>query len=345
MSELEAATPTSYQTAMAKQLYRRAESGGRITLPAVPSMIDTYVKICDDVFKAVGVFLDSAELARLRGALKTELHTAFKASHRSEIIISYDCPQGAMVNYHIKAQWYSIEAEYEKWIANRQPPLFGIEPDARVWGLAMSAQNPSTFPILDIGAGTGKNALPLARHGFSVDVIEVTTKFAAMIQTEALRDKLNIRIFKNDIFDDIQGLRRDYQLVVLSEVASDFRTLAQLRKVFTLAAKSLATGGRFVVNTFLAKGGYTPDPSARELGQQSYSAIFTPHELLSAARGLNLDLESDVSAYEYEKANLPSNAWPPTSWYEGWASGQDVFGIAREQTPIELRWLVYRKRA
>jgi len=308
-------------------------------------MIDEYVKICDDVFKAVGVFFDPSELARLRGALKTELNTAFTASHRSEIIISYECPQGAVVNYHIKAQWYSIEAEYEKWVAKRAPPLFGVEPDARVWGLAMSTKNPSAFPILDIGAGTGRNALPLARHGFGVDVIEVTTQFADMIKTEARRDKLNIRVFNNDIFEDIKGLRRDYQLVILSEVVSDFRTSEQLNKVFILAAQSLATGGRFVLNTFLTKEGYTPDPSARELGQQCYSAIFTRHDLSAAARGLNLDLESDVSAYDYEMANLPPDAWPPTSWYEGWASGQDVFGLAREQTPIELRWLVYQKRA
>lgn len=345
MSEFEAFTTSSLQTVMSNQLYRRAEAGGRIALPAVPSMIDDYVQMCDNVFKAIGVFFDAAELAQLRGALGTELNTAFKASHRSEIIISYECPIGSVLNYHIKAQWYSIEAEYEKWVATRKPPLFGVEPDARVWALAMSAQNPSAFPILDIGAGTGRNALPLARHGFSVDVIEVTTKFAEVIQTESLRDKLNIRIFKNDIFDDIQGLRHDYQLVILSEVASDFRTSEQLRKAFTLAAKSLATGGRFVVNTFLAKEGYMPDPSARELGQQCYSAIFTRDELLAAALDLNLELESDVSAYDYEKANLPPNAWPPTSWFEGWASGQDVFGVAREQTPIELRWLVYQKRA
>ena len=155
--------------------------------------------------------------------------------------------------------------------------LFGVEPDARVWGFAMPAQNPSAFPILDIGAGRGRNALPLARHRFGVDVIEGTTKFAEM-QTEALRDKLNLRICKNDSFDDIQGLRRDYQLVILSDIASYFRTSEQLHKVFTPAAQSLATGGRFVMNTFLAKEGYTPDLSARESGQQCYSAIFTRNE-------------------------------------------------------------------
>ena len=55
-----------------------------------------------------------------------------------------------------------MEAAYEDWISTREPPLFGTEPDARVWALASEAADPSTHPILDIGAGTGRNALALA---------------------------------------------------------------------------------------------------------------------------------------------------------------------------------------
>ncbi len=41
--------------------------------------------------------------------------------------------------------------------------------------------------------------------------------------------------------------------------------------------------------------------------------------------------------------NFPASAWPPTGWYEGWASGLDVFDLERETCPIDLRWLVYQK--
>jgi len=58
---------------------------------------------------------------------------------------------------------------------------------------------------------------------------------------------------------------------------------------------------------------------------------------------LPLKLVSDESVYEFEKANLPAAAWPPTGWYEGWVSGQDVFDVEREMSPVELRWLVYKK--
>jgi len=54
-------------------------------------------------------------------------------------------------------------------------------------------------------------------------------------------------------------------------------------------------------------------------------------------------LISDDSVYEYEKANLPDGAWPPTSWYADWVTGRDVFDLPPEECPIELRWLVYEK--
>jgi hypothetical protein len=62
-----------------------------------------------------------------------------------------------------------------------------------------------------------------------------------------------------------------------------------------------------------------------------------------AAAGLPLELIADDSVCDYEKAHLPTDAWPPTAWFESWSTGRDVFkDVARESSPIDLRWLVYR---
>jgi hypothetical protein len=54
-------------------------------------------------------------------------------------------------------------------------------------------------------------------------------------------------------------------------------------------------------------------------------------------------LIADDSVCDYEKAHLPTDAWPPTAWFESWSTGRDVFkDVARESSPIDLRWLVYR---
>jgi SAM-dependent methyltransferase len=329
--------------AMARRLYRRAEVKGEISLPAAPGMIDEYVKMCDTIFAGVGCPFTAEQLARLRTVLERQLAQSYAASQRSNIVITYSSPVGTVLNYEVNIQWWTVETAYANWISTREPPLFGTEPDARVWALANEAADPTTYRVLDIGAGTGRNALALARRGHPVDVVEMTPKFADMICSEAARESLDVRVIQRDVFSTMDDLRQDYRLILLSEVVSDFRTTQQLRGLFELAAQCLAPGGRLVFNAFLPRDGYTPDHAAIELGQQMYTRIFTQREMSSAAAQLPLKLVADDSVYEYERAHLPTGAWPPTSWYAEWVSGRDVFDVEREMNPIEMRWLVYEK--
>jgi SAM-dependent methyltransferase len=329
--------------AMARRLYRRAVAEGQITLPAVPALLDEYVTMCENLFASLGVRYTAEESDQLRRALRGELAKAFKASSRSNIVISFNAPFGVMLNYRVKADVSTIAVEYDHWVATREGPLFGTEPDARVWALAGETADPGASRVLDVGAGTGRNALALARRGHPVDAVEMAAKFADIIRSEAERDSLDVRVIESDVFTAVEGVREEYQLIVASQVVPDFRTAHELRGMFELAADCLAPGGRLVFNTFLARQGYTPDDAARELGQQCNSTIFTRDELTKAAAELPLHLIADDSAYEYEKTRLPVGGWPPTVWFDGWAHGLDVFDVERDESPIELRWLVYQK--
>lgn len=334
----------AYRQALARRLRHRAMVGGQFTVPAVPGMLDECVLMCTDSFAAVGVYFSEDEVAHLRAAIEGQLNEAFSASPRSSIVVSWESPVGsAGASYQIRPQWSSLGEAYDNWVATRTPPYFGTHPDARVSALAAQAADPQSYPVLDIGAGTGRNALALARRGHPVDAVELSAKFAQTIRAEAARDSLDVRVLERNVFTTMSDLRHDYQLIVLSEVVPDFRTTAQLTAVFELAANCLAPGGRLVFNIFLARGGYVPDAAARQLGEQCYTAMFTYPELAQSAALMPLELESDDSVYEYEKDNLPDGAWPPTGWYPEWVSGLDVFEMPREQSPIEMRWLVYRK--
>jgi precorrin-6B methylase 2 len=306
-------------------------------------MIDEYVTMCANVFAVAGVQYTAEQSAQLKAVLAAELDKAYTASSRSNIVISFHAPFGITMNYRLATESVTIGGAYDGWVSTREGPLFGTEPDARVWALASEAADPGTHPVLDIGAGTGRNALALARRGHPVDAVEMSPKFADIIRAEVHRDSLAVRVMNGDVFETMDGVRRDYQLIVLAEVVPDFRTTGELRGIFELAADCLAPGGRLVFNAFLARQGYTPDDAARELGQQCNTMIFTRDELATAASQLPVDLVGDDSAYEYEKTHLPEGAWPPTGWYDGWASGLDVFDLEREDSPIELRWLVYQK--
>jgi SAM-dependent methyltransferase len=329
--------------AMASRLYRRWQAEGQIKVPAVPGLIDEYVLLCSNICATLGVRHTAEQSAQLKKVLEIELAKAFKASHRSDIVISFNLPFGTSLNFRVKAESRTIEADYERWVSVRPPPLFGTEPDARVLALACEAADPTTHRVLDIGAGTGRNALALARRGHPVDAVEMTAKFADIIRSEAESESLGVRVIQSDVFTAMEDVHDEYQLMVLAEVVTDFRTTHELRGVFELAADCLAPGGRLVFNTFLTRPGYTPDNAAREVGQQCHTMIFTRDEVAGVAAQLPLELVDDDSAYEYEKAHLPEGAWPPTGWFDGWASGLDVFDVEREDSPIELRWLVYQK--
>lgn len=336
--------PDRLHDAMVRRLHRRAVVTGEIRLPAVPGLIDEYVSMCEKIFSAVGSEFSPDQVAHLRSVLQGQLDCAYGASQRSDIAISFNSPVGTVLNYNVQPEWKTIDETYENWVATRQPPLFGTEPDARVWVLANEAADPGAFPVLDIGAGTGRNALALARRGHPVDVVEVTATFADMIGATVQQESLNVRVFQRNVFATSDGLRDDYQLIVLSEVVPEFRTPEELRKMFELAANHLAPGGRLVFNTFVAKDGLVVDGATRQLSEQVYSNLFTWDEVNRGVLDLPLDLVADDSVHDYEEANLPAGAWPPTGWYSGWVAGQDLYDLPREQCPNEMRWLVYQKR-
>jgi SAM-dependent methyltransferase len=328
---------------MARRLYRRSVAMGQITVPAVPSLIDEYVRMCDNLFASVGVQYSPEEFAQLTTVLRTQLAEAYRTSSRSNIVISFHVPFGTALNYRVNTESATLASAYDGWVGAREGSLFGVEPDARVSALAAEAADPSTYRVLDIGAGTGRNALALARRGHPVDAVEMAPKLAHIIRSEAERESLAVDVIERDVFASMDDVRSDYQLIVASELVPDFRTTEQLRALFELAAHSLAPGGKLLFNTFLPREGYTPDDAARELGQQCNTMIFTWDEIGSAIDPLALQLVADDSAYDYEKTHLPDGAWPPTAWFADWASGLDIFDVAREESPIKLHWLVYQK--
>ena len=182
--------------AIARRLHRRAEAEGKITVPAVPSMVDEYVKMCEKIFAGMGIQYTVEQSAQLKRVLQSELTKAYKTSPRSVVVIEFNAPWGTTLNYRVKADWLTIEEDYDRWVAIRPPPLFGSEPDARVCALADEAADPKTHRVLDIGAGTGRNALALARRGHPVDAVEMTAKFAETIRSEAEAESLGVRVIQ-----------------------------------------------------------------------------------------------------------------------------------------------------
>ena len=162
--------------------------------------------------------LSKFSVVKLMPSRLRQIAIAYAASPRSEILITYDSPVGLTVNYHVKAQWSEIGAAYDAWVATRQPPYFGTHPDARIWALAREAADPAACPVLDVGAGTGRNTLALARRRHPVDAVEMSGQFAAILRAEAAKESLPVRVLERDVFTTRDDLRTGYGLVVLSEI-------------------------------------------------------------------------------------------------------------------------------
>ena len=329
--------------ALAARVDNLIRADGEIHFPAVPAMREEFTDKCVRTFAEAGRAFNADERSHLAGVLGRALTEGYAFSQRSSVTVAYRSRSAGPLDYEVSVNRVTLEAAYDEWVAQRQPPLFGPGPDARIWALAAEVADPKGCRVLDIGAGTGRNTLALARRGHPVDAAELTAAFADAIESDARREGLDVAVIRRDVFDAAAGLRQDYSLILLSGVVSEFRTAEHLQAMFGLAARSLLSGGTLIFNTFLARDGATLDEATRQFAEFSYSSFFTRAEMASAVCGLPLEPVADDSVYEYEKANLPDGAWPPTDWYENWVTGRDVFGLDRERSPIESRWLVYRK--
>jgi SAM-dependent methyltransferase len=345
-SKAETNTAVLKQAAL-RRLPRRVSGSGQVVFPAVPALLDHAVGVLNTTFTALGRAFSAAELEHVRELVGEKMRSGFEQSPYAKVIIDYETdplPKTSL-SYKVSLLIRTMSDEYDTWVQERQPPLFGSHPDAKLMQLAQSLGTPAETPVLDIGAGTGRNTLPLAKAGFPADAVEMSSSLAAILKADAAKQNLTLRIFEGDALDPALELPQShYKLCILAEVFSHFRELGQARRLFERAAEFLAPGGLLLFSAFLSRDGYKPDALARELSEVFWCTAFTRAELAEAAEGLPFDRISDESVCDFEHAHLPPEAWPPTGWFEEWTRGQDLYVLPPEKSPLELRWVVYRRR-
>ena len=101
--------------AIARRLHRRAEAEGKITVPAVPSMVDEYVKMCEKIFAGMGIQNTVAQSAQLKRVLQSELTKAYKTSSRSVVVIEFPDAEAAR-------RWYRSD-DYQAALKRRLAAL------------------------------------------------------------------------------------------------------------------------------------------------------------------------------------------------------------------------------
>jgi 2-polyprenyl-3-methyl-5-hydroxy-6-metoxy-1,4-benzoquinol methylase len=333
--------------AMVRRMDRRITGQGEIEFPCTPTMIDSYMTKLAALFTSLGKPFSEEELAQLRKALDTELGRGYSASPYSRLSVRYEThrPPHPGIQYFVSAKVQTLEEVFDTWAENPEKALFGRLPDAKVSALGAELGDPKSAPVLDVGAGNGRNSIPLARLGHPTTSVEPVEKMASEIQRIATEEKLPIEVIQGNVLSPEVSLQKQhYKLAIVAEVTSHFRTVDDVRVLFAKLADALAPGGVALVTAFLTADGYKPDEMARQVSHVLWSTMYTRAELAFVVQELPFERISDESVHDYEKEHLPADAWPPTSWYEAWTQGADIFMLTSGKPPVELRWLAYRRK-
>lgn len=331
--------------AMRRRIGLRATLNAKLTVPAVPALVDDYVDMIARTLLALGRPLNDTRREILTANIREAVAESWRVSPHGSIVLRIEADGSGHGTFgaDVVPSPSSLQQQYDLWIATREPPFFGTFPDARLMSLLTTMGEPSSLRILDVGAGTGRNTLALAQEGCRVTFVEPTEAFARDVLAGAADGDLPIDRLDLDFLAPGPPLENVYDVLLLSEVTSHFRSTADLERLFARAREAVRPGGYLLCNVFLAAGGYEPDALVREVAQSAWSTVYTRDELRLASLGVPFTLVSDEPVKAYEQANLPPEGWPPRTWYAEWATGRDVFDLPEERSPIEMRWLVYRR--
>jgi SAM-dependent methyltransferase len=316
-----------------------------VVFPCIPAFAERFALKLSTAWSAFGRPFTAAETAELRRALASAMREGQAAASSSLIVVSYEAQPlpSTQVRYRIAIRPQTPDRQYELWKAHRTEALFGAHADAKLLSLVATLGEPSECPVLDVGAGAGRNALELARRGHCVDAVELVPGLCEEMREASEAKSLPVRVIQGDFLSPEVTLRdKHYRVIVLSEVATQLDE-RQVERAFSKLSAALAPGGFLLLNVFVTADGYRPDSAAREFSLFSLCVMWTRSELQRLAGGLPLRLVSDESAFEYERAHLPPEAWPPTSWFASWAQGQNIFDLPEGRAPVELRWLLYQR--
>ncbi len=324
-------------------LYTRVK--GEILMPCTPALMNVYMEKLAKLFKAVGKAFNQADLATLRKLLRENLDNGFKHSPLSRLVIKYESAlyPNVGVTYNVAYSLTSIAEQYQNWVDTRQPPLFGKSADAKVMDAIASLGDPTTLRVLDIGAGTGRNTLPLARLGCKAEALELAPALVQQLTQDAQLQGLNVKAIAGDILAPQVDLEHDhYHFIVCAEVvASHFRNVGQIKVLLEKVSKALCHGGLFLFNLFIAHDDYVVTPVAQQFSEVVWSSMFTNQELYDAFADLPLEIIGNDAVFEYERNHLPAEDWPPTGWFENWTQGKDLFRFSDSQ--MELRWILSKR--
>ncbi len=113
------------------------------------------------------------------------------------------------------------DAERQKWNQRYAAGAYEALPQPNAY-LSTWAPRVAIGPALDVACGAGRNALYLAKLGFAVDGLDISSVGLARADERARRAGVDVNWLEQDLSTDMSLPRTDYQLIVMVHyVAAD----------------------------------------------------------------------------------------------------------------------------
>lgn len=339
--------PERLERAILSRLLSWQTMRGEVTFPCIPALADRYTQQVQGLARTLGQPFDAAALERLRTLVAQRLEEGYAASPYSQLLVRYQTVPGPepQLSWKVETVVVSSEQQARHFLRYRPPEVHDRYPDAKVEAIAATLGDPENAPILDVGAGPGRNAIALARRGHPVVAIEPNGAMAQQLRTMVERSGQTVQILERNILDGEFDLARDrYGAILLTGVVPYFDQVDQLRLLFQKLAPALRPGGLLLFDAFVGVEGWVPTRLVREWGRVTDAYPLAMSELAAAIAGLPLVLVSDEDALAYEREHLSPEARQARPWFDRWASASRLFQLPGDRVPpVSLRWRVYER--
>ncbi|NJK60469.1 MAG: class I SAM-dependent methyltransferase [Oscillatoriales cyanobacterium SM2_1_8] len=292
-----AASPLSANPLDRAALYKaKSQTGarGEMTFPCLPSLKAVFFQQVQELLGALAQNFTAEEWQKLEALLVSKIDQGFAASPHARVLFRFEPPdltQGLTGGFRIALdlQVPSTAEKYQRWTKTRQGALFGAYPDAKA--LAVLAEltgdrPPADVRILDIGAGPGRNTLPLAAKGYPVTAIELAPVFVAQLQQELAQASLVAEVILGNVLDPaIEILPAHYNLVLISEVVPHFRSADEVRQLLCRVCDALLPGGEVLMGGLCRCGRLCTQPLGAGTGAGGLVVLLDPWGMGSCRRG------------------------------------------------------------
>ena len=272
------------RAAAVRRIVRRSPANGWLQFPAVPSLVDHYVNVLQTIFEGLGRGFGDEELANARLILSERIADCYKASQYGHIVVTYqtDPAPATSLTYNVESVILSMGDQYADWIANRTPPLFGNNPDAKVMAVAATLGKSRRVPDFSTSArGWGEHTLALGAARFSRSTsLEMTGPFCVRLREAASSENLlHKRHRKRTSLDPSTRLDRRYRLIFLSgRSPQHFSDCIKTSGCFSSGrTKVYFPGGHLLFNVFVPIDAYAPSADLdRELSESGLGVDVHP---------------------------------------------------------------------